>query len=205
MIEGGKMKLLLALILTLSSVFAQGPFGFRAGMTRDQILNLVGKGAVVAADTKDDALALNTAPKPHSAFEEYVLTIAPQGGLVRVTAVGKNISTSVYGAELHSQFVDIRDAIAATYGTPKTYDYLKSGSIWNEQRDFMMGLLKKERALSAYWTGDHPPHDTGAGVSSIGIDGIALSTGVGFIRLVYEFVGWTQYNESVTSKEKSVF
>ena len=26
------------------------------------------------------------------------------------------------------------------------YDYLRAGSIWNERKEWMMGLLKKERS-----------------------------------------------------------
>ena len=64
-----------------------GPFGFEYGMTREQIIKLIGKQAV--KETKGDTMDVTTAPKPHPAFERYILIVSPDKGLLAVSALGK--------------------------------------------------------------------------------------------------------------------
>jgi hypothetical protein len=68
--------------------------------------------------------------------------------------IGKDIVTNGYGEEIQTAFREICDALSATYGTPQIADFLKTGSIWSEPREWTMGLLKKERELFALWNKD---------------------------------------------------
>jgi len=70
--------------------------------------------------------------------------------LVKLAAIGKNVSTSVYGSELKDAFNEMEKSIIAGYGDSKRYDFLRSGSIWDEPKDFMMGLLKKKELLNRF-------------------------------------------------------
>lgn len=178
----------------------QGPFGLQCGMTKAQVMQIVGREAV--KENKGDSLILATAPKPHSAFEEYVLIFSPDKGLLKIAAVGKDISTNGFGSEVHDAFTEIRDILSRTYGAGETHDFLESGSIWNEDRDWMMGLLKKERVLSAYWgvASKLPNH-----ITAMALTAIALSTEKGYLRLAYEFEGWDAYVDSKRAKEGEVF
>ena len=125
--------------------------------------------------------------KPNPLFESYLLYITPDKGLVKIAALGKDIHTNSFGAEVHDEFMETRDAVAKLYGTPDTIDTLLQGSIWSEPQDWMMGLIKKERLLSAFWNLKPAPVNH---ITVIGLDGFGISTEKGYLKLAYEFEGW---------------
>ncbi len=43
----------------------------------------------------------------------------------------------------------------AKYGKRTKYDYLRSGSIWDEPKDWMMSLRQEERTLALFWSIDN--------------------------------------------------
>ncbi|MGE5570922.1 MAG: hypothetical protein ACM3S5_17955 [Rhodospirillales bacterium] len=204
-----KHAMMLAALLTAGCMIAhaqatstsQGPFGFRPGMTRDEVIRLVGTGVVEKTEDPDDLL-LKTAPRPHSSFENYLLTFSRDRGLVWLKAIGRNIRTSSYGNELQVEFRAVREAISGNYGEAKTYDFLRAGSIWDEPRDWMMGLLRKERILTAYWLDRSRLSNH---VQGIRLEAKALSTGQGYLVLTYEFEGWNEYIATKKAEESSVF
>jgi len=189
---------------------APEPFGFHRGMTREQIIRLVGAGEVKASKGHpQDELRVLTAPKPHPAFEQYDLVISPSEGLLKIVAVGKDIATNGYGEEIRAEFGELSDAVARTYGTPQIADYLKEGSIWNEPREWMTGLLKKERELFALWSPSEnrigEPYVEPGNRVSIVLESAALSETKGYSTLVYEFDGWSAYVLSKKAIENKVF
>ena len=168
------------------------PFGLSMG-TSEKALR-----AVIALDSvKGQRGVFSTAhlPKSLPEFEEYTLVVSPKEGLCKVSAIGRNISTSVYGSEGKQVFDRIDEMVAEKYGRGKRFDFLRSGSIWNEPRDWMMGLLKKERVLVSFWDPKEgsslPPT-----ISNIGLELIALSTEKAYVRLSFEF-----FNFDACSKE----
>lgn len=107
------MNTLTTLILTYGIVatatFAQepsGPFGLRKGMPQEQVIELVGRGAV--KETKNDTIRLLTVPKPHTKFDLYSLIFSPKDGLLKIVAYGKDIRTNSFGESLHDAFIEIR-------------------------------------------------------------------------------------------------
>jgi len=160
---------------------------------------------------KDDVLILKTAPKPHPAFQEYWLSISPEQGTLKILASGVVIKTNGFGRELHQQFVEIRDAISGVYGTPGSKaDLLLPGSLWTQPQYWMMGLLKKERSLSALWLSakSYPdksvlelPND----ISTIFLNAVALSAEEGYLQLGYEFDGWDAYVNAKKAKQNKAF
>jgi hypothetical protein len=128
--------------------------------------------------------------------------ISPERGLVKLLATGKTIQTNRYGTELKDSFTEIRDTIAKTYGPPQhAFDFLTSGSIWDEPRDWMMGVVKKERTLASYWDQAPLPNH----ITLIGVEAVALSMERGYLSLIYEFEGFTEYARSKKAKAGSVF
>lgn len=138
--RGARIAILSLAILAGTTRCWAGPFGFERGMTKEQIMKLLGAGSLIKAD--GNVYTFSKVPKPHPLFEEYVLIISPTEGLLKVAAISKDIETSVYGEELKASFEEIRGALTKTYGEGKTYDFLKYDSIWNEPKDWMMGMLK---------------------------------------------------------------
>ena len=124
--------------------------------------------------------------KPHSAFEEYIVQVAPRAGLSWIKAIGKTIETSTYGVELKAAFESMEAKLATTYGKHKKHDFLMHDSIWNEPRDWMQALLNRERVLMAEWTRE----DGSSLIDSL--SSVALMVGVydtssGYITVEYSF------------------
>ena len=177
-----------------------GPFGFECGMTKEQVIALVGKDAAKA--TGQDVLELSTAPRPHPAFDSYMLIFSPEKGLLKIQAYGAPIATNGFGEEVHRAFIEIRDAVSKTYGEPKTIDYLRSGSIWKEPEDWMMGLLKKERVLLSVWDmGSAGPNH----IEMVTLEADGRSTEKAWLSLGYHFEGFPAYVDSKKAKAATAF
>lgn len=125
-------------------------------------------------------------PKPHSAFEGYILQIAPNEGLSWIKTIGKNIDTSVYGIELKTSFEAMEKKLSATYGAPKMHDFLMHDSIWNEPKDWMQSLLSRERVLGALWSVETDAK-LGDWLSSVFLSAVPVDTTSAFISIEYEF------------------
>ena len=123
---------------------------------------------------------------PHSAFEGYILQIAPRAGLSWIKATSKKVETGSYGQQLKSAFDTMEQKLAATYGRQKKHDFLMHESIWSEPRDWMQSLLSKERVLLAEWS-----KETGASLtdslSSVALVIDAYDTSSGFFAIEYYF------------------
>ncbi|SRR5579871_434251 len=175
-----------------------GPFGFERGMTVEQIVKLVGQDSIKKRE--DDRVILTTAPSPHPDFELYIVTVSPDAGLLKLSAVSKDITTSAYGDGVRSKFSEIQEAVSNTYGKGKSYDFLRAKSIWNEPNEWMMGLLKEERTLAAIWEFEKSDKL----ITAILLEAVASGTEKGYLRLGYEFDGFSKYMEE-KKKKKSVF
>lgn len=150
-----------------------GPFGLVQGLTLEEL--------GTAEQLEPGKYKLRSVPKPHASFESYIVQVAPKAGLCWIKAIGKDVRTSGFGVELKSAFDDLRVRLESTYGRPELYDRLLPDSIWEEQKYFMMSLLKKERLLAAIWkptTGD---------LGSVGLIATASSGERGYLSLEYSF------------------
>jgi len=191
--------LTLAILLFLPLEAIAGPLGFDYGMTKDQIRKLVGDQAIVKSE--GISMELKTAPKPYPGLEAYVLYFSPSKGLLKIVAIGKDISTSADGSDVRASFEKVQSALTINYGAPKdAFDFLKAGSIWDDPHDFMMGLIKKDRVLSSDWLltnrSDH--------IDLIAVEARALSPEKGYLMLIYEFDGWNAFVNERNAKANSV-
>jgi hypothetical protein len=193
----------LALVVAIPNALGQavktGPFGLHCGMTKNEVIQLVGERAV--KESTDYSLLLATAPKPHPRFELYRIFFSPQHGLLKILAAGNDVATNGFGLELKTTFTEIQDALSQIYGKPQTFDLLRAGSIWTESQNWTMGLLKKERSLSAFWTDSPFPNH----ITLIMLEAKALSTEKGYVSLTYEFEGWEAFADSLKAKQDTVF
>jgi hypothetical protein len=166
-------------------------------MTPIQIEDLVG-GAKL--QKKPNLYQTNRVPKPHEAFESYLLLIDEQLGLCKITAIGKNVSTSVYGDELKSAFGTLEEQLTVIYGRNKKF---RSDSIWNEGNDWMMALLKKERILATFWNEEHKS-SLKDNIKGIALEAKALRPNIGFISLSYEFENINRCSENSKARKSDV-
>lgn len=141
-------------------------------------------------------------PKQNADFEMYGLLISPKAGLCQIRAVGKNIDTDSYGLALKSRFEDLSSSLSSLYGKAETTDLLLAGSIWKEPQDWMMGLNKKERFLSATWKGtkETPLKNN---IAAISIEARANSSAQGYVYLQYTFTNDDVCQAEIEGAKKS--
>lgn len=175
------------------AVSGDGPFGFRAGMSKAQVITLVGERSIEPSEIAN-FYHLNTAPKPHPDFDHYSLVISPKAGLVRVVAMSRQIPTSSYGEVVKAEFTKIRDQVAKTYGRYEEYDYLQRGSIWKEPWEWMSALEAKERNLSCFWRRETQA-DLRNSVIEVILEAKNLDIKHGMVLLTYTFSGYVEYEE----------
>lgn len=168
------------------------PFGFRYGSTKEELIKQLGSAAVVKSSAH--GITFNTAPNPHADFELYTVFFSPAKGLLKVSAVSKDISTGDDGSELRDTFNRLKSALETKYGRSKMLDDCKGSDVSCEPQFFMMQLLEKNRSLFTLWQ-----------VPAIVLEAKALGIHKGFVRLDYEFPGWNEFVDENNSKKNSVF
>lgn len=180
---------------------ADGPFGFKQGLTRAEVESMVGDSFTLLPRSKN-AYLLNTAPKPHGVFENYVVVIGDVSGLCAVRGIGKDITSSRHGIQLKSSFNEMEATLSDLYGASKKTDRLLPGSIWRNPEDWMMGIVKEERFLFARWSSKGQALKNE--LDSITLDVRAKSSDTGYLVLEYLFQNYEQCTEESKAAEKDV-
>lgn len=188
-----KVVLFTLFAICYASIVFAGPFGLEMGMTLKEI-------GGVAESLGNGKYKLSNVPKPHSAFEDYIVQVSPNGGLCWIKAVGKDISTSCYGTELKSEFMDLVNKLEKAYGNYKLYDFLLPGSIWDELKDWMSGLIKKERTLAASWS-EEDNSTLSNNIKDIVIAAQPLSREKGYITIDYTFINKDACEKEINAAE----
>jgi hypothetical protein len=142
------LKIIVSIVLLLftQTVFS-GPFGLTKGMSLKQIDS-------DPIEIRPYVYVITKVPKPHSAFNEYVVQIGPKNGLCWVKGIGKVISTNSHGHSMSNAFDRLQRKLDKAYGKGEKSDLLIGASIWDKPEDFMMSLLKKDRFLWKNWDKD---------------------------------------------------
>lgn len=180
---------------------AEGPFGLEAGLSKQNIEDMTG----VELKLLENSVNLYTTsklPKQNADFEVFGLQISPKVGLCQIRAVGKSINTDSYGIALKSKFEELSNALTSIYGKADKRDYLLSGSLWKEPQDWVMGLNKKERILSAEWKGEKGS-SLKNNLSMVSLDVRATGTDTGYLYLQYNFTNDSTCKEEVEGAKKS--
>ena len=141
-------------------------------------------------------------PKGNSKLTKYDLLITPKAGLCRIISHTDIMYSNSFGDQLISEFEFFEKALTKKYGINEKYDFVKRDSIWNDNQYWMMGLLKEERYLTAFWNkkiGSNLPQNN---IENISVDTFATSSEEGYISLNYEFLNinecMSEYKESST-------
>lgn len=180
---------------------AEGPFGLEAGLTQKNIEDMIGAKLKPLPDSVN-LYTSDKLPKQNADFEMYGLLISPKAGLCQIRALGKNIDTDSYGLALKSEFEELSNSLSSLYGKAETTDLLLAGSIWKEPQDWMMGLNKKERFLSATWKGakETPLKNN---IDTISIEARANSSSKGYVYLQYSFTNDDVCQAEIEGAKKS--
>lgn len=178
------------------SEVTSGPFGLYMGMKLNQL----------DAQPLENALGkyiLKSVPKPHSSFGTYVVQVGNNSGLSWIKAIGKDIATSVYGIELITAFNQMRTKLDNTYAKGELTDVLLPESIWDEPKDWMASLIRKERILMCIWDASKGARLKN-NLTSIALGANANDTDSGFLFLEYEFSNNDQCDKEIAAEEDSV-
>jgi hypothetical protein len=126
-------------------------------------------------------------PQPNAEFETYAATATPETGICKVSALGKTYHNDDYGTGARTAFDRLASALAAKYGSPQKFDFLRVGALWDKPREWVWSIYKNERTLAAFWTtemGSALPQD----VEGIRLDARSVNAASGaYVTLAYEF------------------
>ena len=189
--------------LTVSRAQASGPFGLRMGMSRVEIESAIG-APIKPVESKANLFSTATVPRPSDRVEAYVLLVLPDAGLCQIRALGVDISSSSHGVELRNAYEDLRDAIANAYGQYMEVNFLRSGSIWDEPEDWMMGLLRNERVLQAAWNSAEGSSMRN-GAKEVLLTARAQRTSNGYLLLQYQFDNEDECTADMNKAAQEVF
>ena len=188
------------LILATALMFNNGAMGAVFGTDMGTSLSSLNKQLKLKAESQY-LYSTSTLPKGHPDFDNYWLLVTSKHGLCKVTAYIDRVNTNVYGEELILKFGNLETALSSKYGNGKKFDYLRAGSIWNERRDWMMGLLKKDRTLVTYWTKNEL--ELPADIAAISLQADARGSDMGSITLSYEFNNSSECVEWIKQQKNS--
>lgn len=171
------LVLLATLTIAPRLASAQTPFGLRMGLTVAELKRLTG---ATPDSARQGSYHSTRVPNPNADFEAYGFLVSPTTGLCKLWATGVTVENDGYGSALHSKFDGFQAALDQKYGEHKNYDFLRDGSIWNEPKEWMMGLYKQERILTSFW-GDS------TSTIRVRLKASALGSSSGWLTLDYEF------------------
>ena len=183
-----------------SESFCEGIFGLKKGMSIDEIRTLDFGDIKQDPDTPD--LYVIYEPKKPKDVILAQLFVTPQNGLLKIRFIW-SIQTNVYGDGIRQKFDELHDILIKKYGKGKKYDYLKHDSIWDEPKDWMMGLLKDERVLA--WILTDITGLNKQNLNAISLNAKALSREKAGLSLGYEFQGFGEYLKKKEAEEASQF
>ena len=189
------------ILVTFATNSIAGPFGVEMGMSKAD-LGISNASQMLAEGTFK--WKVESLPKNSRFFEYYIVQVTPQNGLCYLKAVGQDVSTSAYGTSLRTAFDKVNNQLQKKYSGGTNADFLRSGSIWDEPEDFMMGLQKSERVLAAYY--DEEEGSTMVeGVTKAYLTANAASSDSGWVSINYVFENHDACTEELNALDASVF
>ena len=201
-----RFLLLFALLWSLGLVTVHaGPFGLEMGMSKEQMKKELKMtfGNGLRSTGIGRFLYKVKVPKPHSDFGDYYIIVTPEHGLCKILAVNR-MTTNGYGSNVKIFYEELKKKIVRLYGRPSDeYDFLRAGSIWDEPRDWTMGLVKEERELKVLWL--EVKKKTGSKIEAIKIECFGINREIVNVHLDYEFLNFDEALKVYEAREDNVF
>lgn len=195
--QGVGAGMLAAALALLAPLAHAGPFGLEQGMRLERLKQVAG-----LKDEGEFLYSTTRLPRTHPDFTDFRLLVTPEQGLCKLTAWTDPIPTNTYGEGVRRKYASLLAALEARYGAHKKFDFLRAGSIWDEPRDWMMGLLREERTLATYWDNEEGSRMSDRLVS-VSLRAHAVSTSQGLIQLTYEFENMPACIAEIRRRESS--
>ncbi|MEL3909032.1 MAG: hypothetical protein P1P64_08525 [Treponemataceae bacterium] len=135
------------ILCVLTQLFA-GPFGFKMGMTLDEIADVCGGSE--PKHFKNNIFYI-LPEKTHPLFDYYAVYVDENYGLYCIKAMSSEIKSNRYGREIQNAFTEVTDRIAKVYGKPKIIDELDPNSIYRDDDEWLYAFQDGSRILAAVW------------------------------------------------------
>ena len=168
------------------------PFGVDIG-TKIELLD---------AEKIEPKFSFKSVPKPHPAFESYFGWQSAESGVCRVMAASTEFENDRYGANVRNSFDKLGKALSEKYGVARSIEVLKSGSIWNEPRDWVMAIRQNERTHAADWE-NAKSGDESYSLIQIWVE--AASSDTSFIMLEYRSIDFEKCVSEIEAGENDSF
>lgn len=177
------MKKLFQAVLLLCALFPSvcyaGPFGLDAGMSRDEVVQRIGKGAIVKEYA--DSISFNTVPLRSIYFSHYDCYFDQNNKLWSIDAYSDLLGTKSNGEDLRDSFDTLKSALEDKYGKVLYVTGSKtSGVQWLDSNGF--GKIFNE----AVWDGSGG-QSRSFHISAINLKLNSRDKDHGFIDLRYQF------------------
>jgi hypothetical protein len=91
------------------------------------------------------------APRPHPRFETYSVQATPSLGVVMVKGFSPSVENDAFGRLVRSLRQELEAQASKRYGLGKSVDFLLPGSIWTDDRDYVMSITQNERKAGTIW------------------------------------------------------
>ena len=153
--------LLMLAVNVQADPLGENPFGFKMGMSLEEVKALEG----VAVDTtqtwyKNRLAVLSKVPDPHPLFVTYQLYISEKHGLYRINAWSSNIEIGKGGQNIMPKYIELREELEKRYNGYRRSAYVEGGATWEPPSDWLMRVLKnnprKDRvAFISEWSPTH--------------------------------------------------
>lgn len=174
-------KLLLAVLLCVAWVLPTacyaGPFGLEPGMSRAEVVQKVGKSAIV--EERGDFIAFKTAPMGSIFFDDYMCFFDKNNRLWSISASSK-IRTTTDGEDLRTSFDELKTGLEDKYGTALYVTGSKAGKKWADLGGSWAVFT------AAYWAEDRKLR-LSSHISRIALEVKQGDKDHGLIELTYEF------------------
>jgi hypothetical protein len=181
-----KASISIAAILAVSLLTPLPSHSQQFGLNMGESTSQVKSRGVILTPVSRYVFRTQGLPSGNSLFDDYRLIIAPKSGLCKIIAWISRIEDSPYGDSTRTKYDSLYRALTAKYGSSRSFDFLRAGSIWNDSREWMMSLYQKERELSAFWDAEEGSRLPGS-LKAVSIRAYASSTSTSMIAVAYEF------------------
>ena len=197
-----KLTIVLCLFTTcfFSESLAEEIFGLKKGMSIDEIRALDFGDVKQSQDSPEAWFVIEPKKPKDTRFAHFYIT--PEDGLLKIMFTW-HIQTNSYGYNAKEKFNELRDILKKKYGEGKTIDYLNYGSLWDEPRYWMMGLLKGDRRL--VWIQSDFADSNKWNLSTVGLRVEAINQEKASLALNYEYQGFSEYLDGKKAEEASQF
>lgn len=142
------------------------------------------------------------APRPHSEFESYIVTLTETTGVCMIKGIGRYHSNDRRGESVRRAFKSLEHILNENYGAGDHIDWLRPEALWDGSNEWVMALRQNDRIFVTEWKEELGAELPGE-ISSIGMFVAATGPGTSFIILQYQFSNFEECDREIKAQDAS--